>query len=423
MSSRIPGFYKLSPAKRLDKIAEHIELGEEEKDILRGNGGFSVNQADQMIENVIGYLPIPLGIAANFKVNGKDVFIPMATEEPSVVAAASHAAKLAYESGGFITSYTGSIMIGQIQVTDVEDPYGAMARVHENKEEIIKLCNKQDPTLVSLGGGMKDIHVRIVPTNSEEMILIHLLVDTRDAMGANAVNTMAEAVTPLIEKITQGSVVLRILSNLADERITRARAIFENPFEGDKVAMDKFYKAAQLAIYDPYRATTHNKGIMNGISAVVTATGNDTRAVEAGVHAYASKSGQYRSLTRWEIGKDNKIIGTIELPLAVGMVGGATQSHPVAKLATKIMGVQSAEQLAGVIASVGLAQNFAAIRALASEGIQQGHMKLHARNLAVLAGAKEDQIDEVVNIAAKHESYQFHEMEKIVKSLNTNRKR
>src|SRR5699024_6405129 len=303
MSSRIPGFYKLSPAKRLDEIAEQIDLGEEEKDILGGNGGFSVKQADQMIENVIGYLPIPLGIAANFKVNGKDVFIPMATEEPSVVAAASHAAKLAYESGGFITSYTGSIMIGQIQVTDVEDPYGAMARVHENKEEIIKLCNKQDPTLVSLGGGMKDIHVRIVPTNSEEMILIHLLVDTRDAMGANAVNTMAEAVTPLIEKITQGSVVLRILSNLADERITRARAIFENPFEGDKVAMDKFYKAAQLAIYDPYRATTHNKGIMNGISAVVTATGNDTRAVEAGVHAYASKSGQYRSLTRWEIGK------------------------------------------------------------------------------------------------------------------------
>lgn len=422
MTSRISGFYKLSPEKRLDKIADHVGLAEEEKSILKGDSAFSIKQADRMVENVIGYLPIPLGVAANFKVNGKDVFVPMATEEPSVIAAASNAAKLAYDSGGFVTSYSGSIMIGQIQVTGVRDPYGAMARIYENKEELIHLCNQQDPTLVSLGGGIQDVHVRMVHTDTEKMIVIHLHVDTKDAMGANAVNTMAEAASPFIEKITKGKVILRILSNLADERITRVRAVFENPFQNDQEAIDKFYKAAQLAIYDPYRAATHNKGIMNGISSVVLATGNDTRAVEAGAHVYASVSGQYQSLTRWEKGENNKIIGTLEMPLAVGLVGGATQSHPVAKLATKMMGVQTAEQLAAVIASVGLAQNFAAIRALASEGIQKGHMKLHARNLAAMAGATEGEIDQVVEIAVKNQSFKFHEMEEIVKSLNTHEK-
>jgi len=417
MTSRIPGFYNLPPEQRLDKVAAILELSDDEKARIKGEHGFTIKQADRMIENAIGYLPVPLGVAVNFKVDGEDVFVPMATEEPSVVAAASHAAKLTYDTGGFTTSYTGSIMRGQIQVTNLKAPYGALARIYENKEEIIELCNKQDPTLVSFGGGAKDLDVHVIQGETEKMIVVHLLIDTKDAMGANAVNTMAEAVSPVIEKITEGKVVVRILSNLADQRIVRARATFETPFQGDQAILEKFMSAHQLAIADPYRAATHNKGIMNGISAVVLATGNDTRAVEAGAHAYASISGRYRSLTQWELKGDQTIIGTIELPLAVGLIGGATTSHPVAKLSTKILQVKTAERLAGIIASVGLAQNFAAIKALASEGIQKGHMKLHARNMASMAGASDDQIDQVVKLAEQEQKFRFHDIERFVQSI------
>lgn len=418
MTTRIPKFYKLSPDERLEHVARVTQLTHEEKKILMGYQGFTIKEADQIIENVIGYFPIPLGIAVNFKVNKKDVFIPMATEEPSVVAAASHAAKYTYESGGFTTSYSGSIMRGQIQVTNLNRPYEAMAKVYENKHDILHICNDQDSTLTSLGGGAKDLEVHVI---NENMIVIHLLIDTKDAMGANVVNTMAESVATLIEQMTDGRVVLRILSNLADHRIVRTRATFKDPFSGDDQAINNFMQAYELAVIDPYRAATHNKGIMNGVTAVVLATGNDTRAVEAGAHAYAAESGRYQSLTHWERGQNGSIVGTIEIPLPVGLIGGATASHPIAKLATKILQVESAEQLASVIASVGLAQNFAALKALATEGIQHGHMKLHARNLAIMAGAKDHQIDEVLRMATQQGTFTFDAIKKIIESLPTDK--
>lgn len=418
MKSRIPGFFKQSPDERLQIVAGEVGLSHEEKASLSGDKHFSVNEADRMVENAIGYFALPLGVAANFKVNGKDVFVPMATEEPSVIAAASNAAKLAYHSGGFTTTYTGSIMRGQIQLTNVPNTYAAMAKVYENKDRILEICNKQDATLVSLGGGAKDIDVQVIETETEKMVVVHLLVDTKDAMGANAVNTMAEAVAPFMEEITKGTSVLRILSNLADRRIVRARATFVDPdMQKDDMYLKKFIDAYQLAKLDPYRAATHNKGIMNGISAVVLATGNDTRAVEAGAHAFAASSGAYRSLTHWEIGENQEIIGTIEIPLAVGLVGGATQSHPGAKAAVKLLNVKNAEELSEIIASVGLAQNFAALKALATTGIQKGHMKLHVKNIALMAGATVEQLDKVVDQAIEEECYHFDGVKDIVKKL------
>ncbi|QKY70255.1 hydroxymethylglutaryl-CoA reductase, degradative [Lentibacillus sp. CBA3610] len=419
MTSRISKFYQRSPEERLEIVAESAGLSEEEQKILSGEKKFSLNQADHMIENVIGVLPIPLGLAVNFKVDGKDVFVPMATEEPSVIAAVSHAAKYSYSTGGFHTSYSGSIMRAQVQVTGLKDPYFASAKLYEAKEELLAFCNEQDPTLVSFGGGAIDLEVKLIQAEHEKMLVVHLIVDTKDAMGANTVNTMAEASAPLIEKITGGQVVLRILSNLADRRVVRARAVFENPFGEDREAADRFMYAYKLAAHDPYRATTHNKGIMNGVTAVVLATGNDTRAIEAGAHAYAARSGKYETLTRYEFGDNGNIVGTIELPLAIGLVGGATQSHPVAKTATKILNAQTSEELSGIIASIGLAQNFAGLKALATEGIQKGHMKLHARNMAAMAGAKDEQIDEVIRIAAENESYTFDGIKEIVKNLQS----
>lgn len=417
MTSRIKGFYKQSPIERLDEVANFSELTDEEKLVIKGEKGFTVEDADNMVENVIGYMPIPLGVAVNFKVDGKDVIIPMATEEPSVIAAASNAARLTYHTGGFATSNTGSIMIGQIHITKLQNPFSSLAKIYEKKEKILNKCNEQDPTLVSLGGGAKDLEVRIVETETEKTLVVHVHVDTKDAMGANAVNTMNEAVAPLIEEITGGEVVLRILSNLAEERIVRARATFENPFDGNEEMLRRFISAYELAATDPYRAATHNKGIMNGISAAVLATGNDTRAIEAGAHAYAAKSGKYTSLTHYELDDHNNIIGTIELPLAVGLVGGATKSHPVAQVSTKILGVKKVAELAAVIASLGLAQNFAGLRALASEGIQRGHMKLHTRNMASQAGAKAEEIDQVVALAVKDENYRFDDIKRYLEQV------
>jgi hydroxymethylglutaryl-CoA reductase len=395
-TSQISGFYKLSPKERLEKVKEFCELTEEEIVALEKTGSLDLEQADRMIENVVGTFELPVGIAVNFVINGKDYLIPMAIEEPSVVAAASNAAKMARLKGGFQTSNTGPIMIGQIQLTNVKDPYGAKMTILASKEEILKMANEQDPVLVKFGGGAKDLEVRVVETASGPMVINHLLVDCRDAMGANAVNTMAEAVAPYIEKITGGRVYLRIISNLATYRLARAKAVFEKEALGGEGVVDGVIEAYTLAAADPYRCATHNKGIMNGITAVVRATGNDTRAVEAGAHSYASVSGHYSPLTVWEKNADGDLVGTIEIPTAVGLIGGATKTHPTAKAAVKILGVKTAQELGEVMAAVGLAQNLGALRALATEGIQKGHMALHARNIAIMAEAPKDIVDEVV---------------------------
>lgn len=390
-TSRISGFYTLPPAERLKAVAGQAGLGQDEISQLKS--GLQLDQADKMVENVIGMFQVPLGVATNFVIDGREVLIPMATEEPSVIAAASNGAKMAREGGGFKTSSTGPVMRAQIQATGIADPYGARAEILLHKEELIKAANDRDPMLVKFGGGVLDIEAYVIDSRVGPMVVAHLIVDCRDAMGANAVNTMAEALAPRIEQITGGRVYLRIISNLADMRLARAKAVFKALEIGGPEVVDGIIQAAALAEVDPYRAATHNKGIMNGITAVVMATGNDTRAVESGAHAYAAAKGRYSSLTRYEKNKDGDLVGTIELPVAIGLVGGATRVHPVAKSAVKILGVRSADELSRIIAAVGLSQNFAALRALASEGIQRGHMSLHARNVAVQAGAKCDMIE------------------------------
>lgn len=395
-TNRYSGFYKLSPEERLDEVVEYCNFTEEEKQTILNGNSLSLDIADNMIENVIGRFTLPLSVAMNFLINGKEYLIPMVTEEASVVAAASNAARLARETGGFFASNTGSIMIAQIQLIDVEDPNFAKMIILDNKEKIKKICNDSDPYLANHGGGFSDIEIRIIETIQGPMVIIHLIVDTLDAMGANAVNTMAETVAPFIEEITGGTVYLRILSNLAIRRLARSRVTISKESLGGEEVVDKILMAYAFAEADPFRAATHNKGIMNGITPIVLATGNDTRAIESGAHAYASITGKYTSLTTWEKNSNGDLVGTIEVPMAVGLVGGATKIHPTAKLAVKMLGVTTANELAEVIASVGLAQNFAAIRALATEGIQKGHMSLHARNVASVAGARGELLDKVV---------------------------
>ncbi|MDO5716015.1 MAG: hydroxymethylglutaryl-CoA reductase, degradative [Tissierellia bacterium] len=395
-NSSYSGFYKLSVEERLQEVVEFSDLKEETIKSLQDGEALDMDRADHMIENVIGRFSLPLSVALNFVVNGKDYLIPMVTEEASVVAAASNAAKLARKNGGFYADNTGSIMIAQVQVTNIADPQYTKNIIYENKEEILKICNDRDPVLVKLGGGAQDIEVRILKTASEDMVILHLKVNTLDAMGANAVNSMAEAVAPFVEKITGGTVYLRILSNLAVERLVRARTKIAKVDLGGEEVVDKIVSAYEFAAADPFRATTHNKGIMNGISAAVLATGNDTRAIESGAHAYASLQGQYRPLTIWEKDKDGNLSGSIELPLALGLVGGATKIHPTAQAAIEILGVEHATELGNVIASLGLAQNLAAVKALATEGIQKGHMSLHAKNVAITAGARGGEIDSIV---------------------------
>ncbi|MDI6902568.1 MAG: hydroxymethylglutaryl-CoA reductase, degradative [Methanocellales archaeon] len=390
------GFYKLSPLERLEKVREFANLDEESAENIRKSGALSVDQADKMIENVIGVMETPLGIATNFTINGKDYLIPMAIEEPSVIAAASNAAKMARDKGGFSASATKPIMIGQIQLI-CDDPHGARTSILGARKKILELANEQNPTLVKLGGGARDLEVRIIETPSGKMVIVHLLVDCRDAMGANTVNTMCERVSPLIEQLTSGRVYLRIVSNLAVKRLARAKAVFSKEALGGEDAVDAIIQAYSFAAADPYRCATHNKGIMNGITAVALATGNDTRAIEAGAHSYASFSGRYKPLTTYEKNEDGDLVGTIELPIAAGLVGGATKVHPVAIANLKILGVKTASELAEVMASVGLAQNLAALRALATEGIQRGHMSLHAKNIAVMAGATGDMVDKIAS--------------------------
>ncbi len=394
-SSEYSGFYRLSITERVKAVKEFAGLTDEEATLLLKASSLSFDVADRMIENVIGIMPVPLGVAVNFVINGREVIVPMAIEEPSVVAAASNAAKMARARGGFHATTTDPIMIGQVQVVGVQDAYRARFEILTHREQILKQANEQDPVLVSLGGGARDLDVRIIDTFLGKMIIAELQVDCRDAMGANAVNTMVEAVAPLIEKVSGGRVYLRIISNLAVKRLARAKAIFEREALGGGEVVDGILKAYAFAVADPFRCATHNKGIMNGVTAVVLASGNDTRAIEAGAHAYAARSGHYTSLTTWEKNSDGDLVGTLEMPMAVGIVGGATVSNPIAKLVIRMVGVKSAKELAEVIVSVGLAQNLAALRALAAEGIQRGHMRLHARNIAINAGATGDLVDRV----------------------------
>ncbi len=421
-SSRLEGFYKLTIQERLEKVGKFADLTSEEIDKILSGQGLNLDQADRMIENVVGVFGLPLGIAVNFLINGKDYLIPMVIEEPSVVAAASYAAKIARQGGGFTTSSTDSIMIGQIQVVNVSDPFGAKMDILRRKAEIIDVANKQDPLLVSLGGGAKDVEVRVLDTVKGPMVIVHLLVDTKDAMGANATNTMCEAVAQDVEKITGGKVYLRILSNLADKRIVRAKTVIPSealsfgPFSGEEV-VDGIVEAYAFAAADPYRAATHNKGIMNGIDPVVIATGNDWRAVEAGAHAYATVRGRYTSLTVWEKDCNGNLVGSIELPMTVGLIGGATKVHPLTRISLKILGVKNARELGEVIAAVGLAQNLAALRALATEGIQRGHMELHARNVAASAGAEGDLIDMVAARMIKEKVIRLDRAKEILQEI------
>jgi hydroxymethylglutaryl-CoA reductase len=345
----------------------------------------------------------------------------MAIEEPSVVAAASNAAKMARQKGGFIAGATQPVMIGQIQVLEVPDPYGARMALLSRRDEILRKANEQDPVLVSKGGGARDLRCKVLRTIVGEMVIVELLVDCRDAMGANAVNTMAEAVAPLVEEVSGGKVRLRIISNLATERLARAKAVFSKSALGGGEVVDAIVNAYAFALADPYRCATHNKGIMNGISAVVLATGNDTRAVEAGAHSYAAFHGGYKPLTTWEKNQEGDLVGTIELPMAVGLIGGATATHPTAKIAVKILGVKTAGELAQVIASVGLAQNLAALRALATEGIQRGHMTLHARNIAIMAGATGHVVDTIAEIMVKERRVRMDKAKELLEELGRRR--
>ena len=418
-SSQVSGFYKLSIDERLKVIKDFAGLTDEEANLLKSTGGLEFDLADRMIENVIGTFPLPLGIAVNFQINGKDYLIPMAIEEPSVVAAASYSAKMARSQGGFFTSSTEPIMRGQIQTVKVPDPYRAKMAVLEAKEEILKKANDQDPLLVSVGGGAKDVQVKVIDTPRGQMVITELLVDCRDAMGANAVNTMAEAVAPMIERITKGKVFLRIISNLATERLARAWTVIDKEAVGGEEVVDGILEAYAFAAGDPYRASTHNKGILNGIIGVVIATCNDHRAVEAGAHTYAARTGRYMPLSIWEKDENGDLVGSIELPMAVGTIGGATKVHPVARVALKILGVKSARELGEVMAAVGLAQNLGALRALAHEGIQRGHMSLHARNIAVMAGATGNLIDLVAEKMVAEKKVRMDRAKELLEELKT----
>ena len=405
-------------------VAEASGLTREEQAVLSGAAGLDPGLADHMIENAVGVHGLPLGIATNFLVNGRDVLVPMVIEEPSVVAGASYAARLVREGGGFVASSTAPEMIAQMQVLDVPNLSAARFDLLSHKQRLLDLANQTDPVVVSLHGGARDVQVRVIETSpAGPMLVVHLIYDTRDAMGANTLNTAAEALAPLVEEITGGRVLLRILSNLADRRLARAKCrvpaevlAFSSEgetFDGGQV-VERIVEAYALAAVDPYRAATHNKGIMNGVDAVVLATGNDWRAVEAGAHAYAARGGRYTSLSQWEKTPAGDLLGTLELPLALGIVGGATRVHPLPKVALKILGVKTGRELAEVVAAVGLAQNLAALRALATEGIQRGHMSLHARQVAIAAGAAGEQVERVAAQLVKERTIRLDRAEEIL---------
>lgn len=423
-SSRLPGFYRLSRSERLSRVIEETVWSHEEADLFNNPGGLEYEAAEHMIENVVGTFALPLGMATNFVVNGREVLIPMAVEEPSIVAGASYMAKVARRGGGFSATTTEPEMIGQIQVLEIEDLAAAIAALEAHEKDLLDIADTADPLLVELGGGARQLEYRRFDESPVgPMLVAHLIFDTRDAMGANAINTALERMGPEIEKLTGGRVHLRILSNLADRRLARAscsipaEAFDDDDFEGLSV-INGVEEAWAFAAVDPYRAATHNKGIMNGVDAVVIATGNDWRAIEAGAHAYAARSGSYTSLSTWRVNDDDQLEGTLEMPMAVGTVGGATRVHPLAQANLRLMGISSSRELAEIIVSVGLAQNLAAMRALATEGIQHGHMALHARQVAIAAGARAEQIDRIAQSMIEAGDINIAYAEKLVKHLN-----
>ncbi len=414
--SDVSAFYKLPLDERLTLVKEFSGLTDEEVRTLK-SGAIPFGSAERMIENVVGLFPMPVGIAVNFLINGRDYLVPMAIEEPSVVAAASNAAKMARPTGGFKATSTEPLMIGQVQIVNCPSPQEAEKKILSSKQEILDKANQQDPTLVSMGGGAKDLRVRVLSSLTGTMVVTELLVDCKDAMGANVVNTMAEAVAPLLERISKGRVNLRIISNLADRRLARATVHVSKEALGGQEVVDGIVDAYAFAAADPYRCATHNKGVMNGIAAVCLATGNDTRAIEAGAHAYAARTGHYSPLTTWHKDEKGDLRGSIELPAAVGIVGGVTAVHPLAKICLKILGVKTARELGEVMAAVGLAQNMAALRALAAEGIQKGHMSLHARNIAAMAGAQSDLIDLVAEKMVAERKVRLDRARELVEQL------
>lgn len=425
-SSRVSGFYNWTLEERLAWVARWADLTEEEVAVLRGDQGLALEQAERMIENVVGLHALPLGVALNFQVNGRDILVPMVIEEPSVVAGASFAARLARAGGGFRAESTPPEMIGQLQVLDLPDLEEGRAAVLAARKRILSRADEVDPVIRRLGGGARDLEVRVLSnTSAGPMLVVHLIYDCRDAMGANAVNTACEALAPLIEEVTGGRVGLRILSNLADRRLARAEcaipaeALAFGDFPGERVVQG-IVEAWAFANADPYRAATHNKGILNGIDGVALATGQDWRAIEAGAHAYAARSGRYTTLSIWERDRNGNLVGRLELPLAVGVVGGATRSHPTARVALKLLGLATGRELAEVMAAVGLAQNLAALRALATEGIQKGHMALHARQVAISAGATGEEIEEVARRMVAEGVVRHDQAEAILQTLRNN---
>ncbi len=414
-SSKISGFYKMSVSERIEFVKDFSDLTEEDVSIF--SSSLDIETADRMVENVLGNFELPLGIAVNFIINNKNYIIPMATEESSVIAAASNAAKIARIKGGFTAECSDPLMIGQLQLLHIDDVAGAAQKIMNHKNEILKIANDQDKILVDLGGGAKDLEVRILDSPIGKMIITHLIVDVRDAMGANAVNTMCEALAPMLEELTDGKIRLKILSNLADKRIVKAKAVFDKEKMGGESVVDDFLESYTLAAIDPYRAATHNKGIMNGIDSLIIATGNDFRAIEAGAHAYASRNGQYTSLSSYYKDKDGNLVGELELPMAVGIVGGAGNIHPKARLCKKILGIKTAKELGEIVASLGLAQNFAAVFALSTVGIQKGHMSLHAKNIAVMAGATKDEIDKVSDQMIKEGKIKLDRAKEIIEEI------
>jgi len=415
--SSISKFFEKSRKERLNTIAAFANLSKDELDILENtDGGISFDKADKMIENAIGTFSLPLGVATNFKINGKDYVVPMVIEEPSVIAAASKGAKIARIKGGFEVTADESYSIGQIQILNV-DSNSAIKKIQDSTIKILELANSKSNTLSKMNKGAKEISCKIIEAPSGNMLIVELLIDVGDAMGANITNTMCEAVSPLIEKITGGRALLRILSNYSTRRMVKAKAIFEKESVGGEDVVDNIILAFEFADNDVYRAVTHNKGIMNGIISVANAVGQDSRAIEAAANAYAAISGKYRSLSKWSKDSDGNLVGILDIPLSVGIVGGIVNVHPVAKVCAKILNVESAQELACVMTATGLAQNYSAIRALSTEGIQKGHMRLHARNLAAAAGATSAQIDQIVEQMIQTKSISLDNAKKLLQQI------
>jgi len=415
--SSISKFFEKSRKERLEIVKSFSSLSDEEIKLLENSdGGVSFEKADNMVENAIGTFSLPLGIATNFKINGKDYVIPMVIEEPSVIAAASKGAKIARVLGGFEVEADESYSVGQIQMLDV-DISAAIPNIKKLSNEILEIANSKSNTLPKIGKGAKEVSCKEIDTPVGKMLIVELLIDVGDAMGANITNTMCEAVSPFLEKITRGRALLRILSNYSTRRIAKAKAVFEKEAVGGENVVDNIILAYQFADNDIFRAVTHNKGIMNGIIAVANATGQDSRAIEAAANAYAARSGQYRSLSKWSKDENGNLVGSLELPLSVGIVGGIANVHPIAKICNKILGASSAQELACLMTAAGLAQNYSAIRALATEGIQKGHMRLHARNLAAAAGAKTEQIDKIVQKMIEENNISLDKAKELVKKI------